>query len=165
MKYLIVGTVICVFAAGSVLAPTILAQEPGAQPKVSPKVLAFVKPVAIAAGDTELQKKLKERHNSAARLLDLRIKEYQNGVRDVGPVFEAARLVAEAKLDLAATPEARISILEQTLEVARLAEGYLQSILAKGFGSPADLERARFARLSVEVELLKARQKDRPAPK
>jgi outer membrane protein TolC len=74
-------------------------------------------------------------------------------------VFEATRLVAEAKLDLADRPEARITALEQTLEVAQFIEKHLQDQLDKGFGSRADLERARFGRLSVEVELLKAKQK------
>jgi hypothetical protein len=141
------------------------AQAPQAQPEVSPKILAFTKQIEPAKGDTELQKKLKERHNSAVRLLDERIKEYRKGLRDAGPVFEAARLVADAKLDLAATPDARRAVMEQTLEVARLVETRLQAQLDKGLGSRGDLERARYARLSVEVELLKARQKDQPAPK
>jgi hypothetical protein len=35
----------------------------------------------------------------------------------------------------------------------------LQQQIDKGFGSRTDLERARFARLSVEAEILKAKQK------
>src|SRR5262245_44577276 len=68
-------------------------------PSLSPKVLAFLKPVAIADGDNELQKKLKERHNSGVTMLDERVKEYKKGSRDAGTVFQAAKLVAEAKLD------------------------------------------------------------------
>jgi len=165
MKYLLIPATMYLLTLGAALAPTIRAQPPAAQPSVNPKVLAFIKPIEVTPGDTELQKKLKERHNSAARLLDLRIKQYREGIRDVIPVYDAARLVADAKLDLATTPEARVSVLQQTLEVARLAEAYLQLLHNKGVGSPADLERARYTRLSVEVEILKAREKDRPAPK
>jgi hypothetical protein len=165
MKYRIVPLTIFLAGVVAALVPGLVAQTPPTQPSVNPKLLAFVKLVELSPDDTELQKKLKERHNSAARLLDERIKEYRKGLRDVAQVFEAATFAAEAKLDLAATPEARVSVLEQSLEVARVAEGYLQSLREKGFGSAGDLERARFARLSVEVKLLKARQKDRPATK
>ncbi len=126
-------------------------------PEVSPKVLAFLKPVEMAADDGELQKKLKERHNVAVALLQERVNEYKKGTRDLGLVFEAAKLTADAKLDLADKTEARIAVLEQTLEVARLVEDHLQQQIKKGFGSKGDLERARFARLSVEVELLRAK--------
>jgi hypothetical protein len=95
-------------------------------------------------------------------LLDERVKEYKKGVRDISFVFEAARLVAEAKLDLVPNAAARSEVLEQTLEVANLAEAHLGQHLAKGFGAKADLERARYARLTLEVELLRARQKANP---
>jgi hypothetical protein len=114
--------------------------------------------VEIAEGDSDLQKKLKERHNVAVRLLDERVKEYKSGVRDAGQVFEAARLTAEAKLDLAETVEARRAVLEQTLDMARLIEGHLQQQLDNGIGSQGDLQRARYGRLSVEVELLRTQQ-------
>jgi hypothetical protein len=133
------------------------AQTPADAPKVSPEILAFLKPVAIAAGDSELQKKLKERHNVAVKMLEERVNEYKKGVRGINPVFEAARLTAEAKLDLAENAEARTAVLKQLLDVAKLIESNLAQQLDKGLVSKADLERARYARLTVEVELLRAR--------
>jgi len=133
------------------------AQAPAGAPGVSPEILAFLKPVAIAEGDNELQKKLKERHNVAVKMLEERVNEYKKGVRDISPVFEAARLTAEAKLDLAENAEARTAVLKQLLDVAKLIESNLAQQLDKGLGSKADLERARYARLTVEVELLRAR--------
>ncbi|SRR5260370_15028717 len=138
---------------------SLTAQQPTKQPEVSPKILAFLKPIEPAKDDSELVKKLKERHNAGVLLLGERIKEYKKGTRAIGPVYEAASLVVEAKLDLAERPEARIAVLEQSLEVAQLFENYIQKQLGLGFGSKGDLERARFARLTVEVELLKAKQK------
>ena len=129
----------------------------GPRRRGQPQDLAFLKPVEVAAEDSELQKKLKERHNVAVALLQERISEYKKGTRDLSLVFEAAKLTADAKLDLADKPEARIAVLEQTLEVAKLVEDHLQQQIKKGFGSKGDLERARFARLSVEIELLRAK--------
>ena len=140
------------------------AQTPADAPGVSPKILAFLKPVAIAEGDSELQKKLKERHNVAVKMLEERVNEYKKGVRDVSSVFETARLTAEAKLDLAENAEARTAVLQELLDVAQLIESNLAQQVAKGFGSKADLERARYTRLTLEVELLRAKQKAKPGP-
>jgi hypothetical protein len=128
--------------------------------ELNPKLEAFLKLVEPAAGDSELRQKLKERHNSAVKLLELRIADYRKGLREVAVVFEAARLAGEAKLDLAENADQRGTILEQALEVSKAFESYLQKQVDKGIGSKADLERARFARLSAEVQLLKARQKE-----
>ncbi len=140
------------------------AQTPADAPEVSPEIRAFLKPLVIAEGDSELQKKLKERHNVAVKLLEERVKEYKKGVRDISPVFEAARLTADAKLDLAENAEARTAVLNQLLDVAKLIESNLEQQLAKGFGSKGDLERAHYARLTLEVELLRAKQKAKPGP-
>jgi hypothetical protein len=161
MKYLkmlpLLGALVILLGIG--LRPALDAQGPVKGPELPPKILAFQKAIEIAAGDSDLVKKLKERHNTAVRLLDERTKEYKKGIREISFVFEATRLVAEAKLDLADRPDARVTALEQTLEVAQFIEKHLQDQLDKGFGSRADLERARFGRLTVEVELLKAKQK------
>lgn len=144
--------VVCGIAFAATSQPATTPPEPQAE------VLAFLKVVEIADGDAELVKKRKERHNAAVSLLDERIAEYKRGGRELGAVFEAARLVADAKLDLAESAEARVETLELTLKVAQRIESQLQQQVDKGFGSKGDLARAKYARLSVEVELLKARQ-------
>jgi len=143
---------------------TLAAHTPADAPGVSPEILAFLKPVAIADGDSELQKKLKERHNVAVKMLEERVAEYKKGIRNIGPVFEAARLTAEAKLDLAENAEARTAVLNQLLDVVKLIESNMAQQVAKGFGSKADLERVRYDRLTLEVELLRAKQKAKPGP-
>src|SRR5215510_7891547 len=102
------------------------AQESSKRLEVSPKILAFLKPIQPAKDDSELVKKMKERHNAGALLLEERIKEYKKGTRDIGPVYEAARLAVAAKLDLVETAKAKIDTLRQSLEVARLFESHLQ---------------------------------------
>lgn len=139
-------------------AALVLASQPTVEPPaLNQEVLAFIEPIATADGDSELSKKQKERHNAAVDLLQARVDEYRSGSREIGAVFEAARMVAESKLDLADSPEARVRTLEQTFHVAKLIEARLQTQLDKGFGSKGDLARARLARLSVEVELLRAK--------
>jgi hypothetical protein len=157
-------TAVFLFSSEACALGTPAAQAPADAAGVSPEILAFLKPVAIADGDSELKKKLKERHNVAVKMLEVRVTEYTKGVRDISPVFEAARLTAEAKLDLAENAEARTAVLNQLLGVAKLAESNLAQQVAKGFGSKAVLERARYDRLSLEVELLRAKQKAKPGP-
>src|SRR5437868_493145 len=69
--------------------------------EVDPVIAEFMKPVEIAQGDDELRQKMKQRHNTAVRLLALRTESYRKGVSDVSGVFEAAREVADADRDLA----------------------------------------------------------------
>jgi hypothetical protein len=140
------------------------AQTPADAPGVSPEILAFLKPVTIAERDSELEKKQKERHNVAVKLLEERVNEYKKGVRDISAVFEAARLTAEAKLDLAENAQARTAVWQQLVDVAKLIESNVAQRLAKGFGSKADFEHARYARLTMEVELLRAKQKAKRGP-
>jgi len=143
-------------------AAAIPAQESSKRPEFSAKIEAFLKPdQQPTKGDSELVKKLKERYNAAALLFKERMNEYKKGTRDISPVYEAARLAVAAKLDLAETAQAKIDTLEKTKEVAELFEKYLQEQFGRKFASKADLERARYSRLSVEVELerLKAKQK------
>jgi outer membrane protein TolC len=135
------------------------AQPPADAPELPPQVRAFVTPLTIEPVDSELLKKQKERHTSAVKLLEGRVDEYKRGIRDFSAVFEAARFVAEVKLELADTDQKKVAVLEETLELAKLIEQRLQQQLDKGFGSQTDLEQARYARLSVEAEILKAKQK------
>jgi len=134
------------------------AAESTATQAVPDSVRSFATPVDLDSGDSALLKKLKERHNSGVELLKHRLQEYKQGRRDISFVFEAARLVAQAKLELAENDDARRAVLTQTLEVAQQIERHLDEQLAAGFGSAAERERARFARLGVEVELLRLDQ-------
>ena len=124
--------------------------------------MAFVKPTAEAESDDELTKKLKERHNVAASLLEARVEEYKRGVIQLALVLEAARLVVEAKLDLAQDDAARLAVFQDALEVAKLIEGHQQGMFDAGVGSKSDFLRARLARVAIEVQILKAKQAQKP---
>ena len=168
MRNTIIASVACVgvtiFTLTGSGIRTTAAQAPSTAQDVDPKIVAFIKPLEIGESDTPLHKKLKERHNAAVRLLEERVSEYKRGLRDISFVFDAARLTADSKLDLAETVETRFVVLNQVLEITKLIESHLQQQLANGFGSKGDLERARFGRLTVEVEILKL-QKGAEEPK
>lgn len=129
-------------------------------PEVGQRVLDFIKPVPVE-GD-ELRQKLAERHNAAVGLLEAREQEYKQGVRDLSFVLEAARLVVEAKLDLADSEEARMAVFKEALEVAKLLEDHTRTLMENGVGSKADYQRARLGRLTIEVQILKAKQASKP---
>jgi len=135
----------------------------GGSTDISPAIAALMQPVQLADGDDELRQKLKERHNTAVHLLELRVDEYHKGLSDLTPVFEAARLVGEAKLDLAQNADERRAALEQTLAASNVLQSRIEKQLQKGFGSEADLTRARLVRETAEVELLKLKGGGAPA--
>jgi hypothetical protein len=139
------------------------AAPPGTRPpadtrplhEVDPVVASFMKPVDIGQGDDELRQKMKQRHNTAVRLLELRIESYRKGVADVSGVFEAAREVADADRDLAQSAEERETAAKHFVEVLQAGEKRLEDQWKSGVGSEANLLRARLARESAEVDLLK----------
>src|SRR5829696_51128 len=98
---------------------------PAAAP-VDPAIAGFMKPVETAEGDTEMRRKLAERHNIAVRLLELRVKDYRRGITPLSPVFDAARTVADAKLDLANNDEDRARTVQQVVEVSKVIEQTLE---------------------------------------
>jgi outer membrane protein TolC len=146
---------------------SLLAAEPGTgstttgePPGIDQRILDFLKPAPVQ-GD-ELRRKLAERHNAAVDLLEARADAYKKGVHDINPVLDAARLVVDAKLDLAENEQARERVLQDTLALAQLIEDRTQELLKKGIGSKADYQRARLGRLTVEVQILKAKQVRKP---
>src|SRR2546421_4404951 len=149
MKHSLFILVIVLIAAASVRAQPSPTTAPAIVSQVDPAVSAFMKRIEVAPGDDALRQKLKERHNTAVHLLELRVEEYRKGITDASPAFEAAGLVAEAKLDLAQNASEREAVMQQVLDESRVIESRLEKQLKSGFGSAADLERARLARLNA----------------
>lgn len=125
---------------------------------IDPQTLEFVRPIEASDDDDPLLKKMKERHNLAAKLLETRVAEYRQNLGNVSHVLEAARIVVDAKLDLASDQEARLAVLQQALGVAERIEKHYQLLSDEGLGSISDLQRARLARATVEVQILKLQQ-------
>ncbi len=146
-----------------VLAPYFLLSEAARaedQANEPPKlILEFLRKVPLQGG-TPLEQKLAERHNAAVDLLEARADQYKKGVSDLNLVLDAARLVVEAKLDLAKNPKERLEVLNRTLPLAKYIEERTRQVWEKGLGSKADYQRALLGRLSIEVEILKAQPQE-----
>jgi outer membrane protein TolC len=155
-------TVMLAFGMSALVAARAAAQAPTTAPapahEVDPAIIAFMKPVEVAPGDDELLQKLKERHNTAVRLLELRVDAYRKGVGDGQSVFDAVRLVSQSKLELAQNDTERQAALQQILDMSKTIESRLQKQLESGFGSESDLQRAKLARETAEIELLKLKR-------
>ena len=156
---------VAIIFAMSVLSASVLAQSAGGAattnptaPEVDPAVAAFLTPVQAQSGDIERRQTRIERHNVAAKLLELRVNEYRRGIEPLAEVMNAARDVADAKMDLAQSDEDRVKVAQQTLDVSKVAEARVEKQMQAGFGSEADLDRARLARLNAEVALMKLKQ-------
>jgi hypothetical protein len=145
------------FVASVVLAQPAATTNPAAH-DVDPAVTAFLAPVQAQSGDNELRQKLIERHNVAVKLLELRLNEYRRGLVPLSEGMAAAGAVAEAKMDLAQSDDERAKVAQQTLDVMKVAEARIEKQVQAGFGSEADLDRTRLARLNAEIELLKLKQ-------
>ena len=148
----------------AVLLPGVLAcagaarAAPPATQEINPVVTAFTRRVEIGSDDDALTKLLKERHNTAVRLLELRLDSYHRGVDDSQKVFDAVRLVADAKLELARDDKEREAALEQVVQALRFAELRLETQAKSGLVPAANVEQARLARQTAEIQLLKARR-------
>jgi len=71
-------------------------------------------------------------------LLETQIEEYKSGISDLARVLESAKLVAESKLALAQDDAARSTVLNGTLEIAKIVESYQQQKFEAGVGSKSD---------------------------
>src|SRR5438477_9704262 len=100
-------------------APTTRPAGASIKAEIEAKFQSLVTNIPADPSDSELRAKLKERHNSAARLLDLRLKEFQKGTRDLSGVYESARIVAESQLDLSQTQQERENYIQQAIAEAK----------------------------------------------
>lgn len=146
-------------AAAQLPPPTTVAAR-----QVDPAVASFMKLAEPASEDDPVQLKLKERHNTAVRLLELHIERYRNGVADSSAVFASAKDVADAKMELARTPAEREAAARQMVDVTRSVEARMEKQWEAGLGVELSVLRARLARETAEIELLKLRRPGTTAP-
>lgn len=147
------------------LVASTLAQNPpttipatAAAREVDPAVAAFLQSIEPSTENDPLRQRLIERHNTAVRLLQAHIERYRTGVADASAIFEAAREVADAKMGLARDAPERLAIAREVLEVSRAVESRVEKQWKAGLGPEINLLRARLARETAEIELLKLQQ-------
>jgi hypothetical protein len=132
------------------------AQQPT---KLSPKVMAIVNvPLAeVKDDDPPLLRLKKERFNAALREAKARIDLYARGLTRLPELIEAGERLFGAEIDLYDKPDQKAQILESQLDVYIEAEANLEKRVKEGLATQADLERLRYNKYSVEIDLFNAK--------
>jgi hypothetical protein len=127
--------------------------------KLSPKVLAVVNRSALEVkdDDTPLVRLKKERFNAALNEAKARFDLYDRGFTRLPELIEVGERLFGAEVDLYDKPEEKAQVLQRHLDVYSEAETNLEKQVKEGLATQADLERLRYNKLSVEIDLFKVK--------
>jgi hypothetical protein len=128
----------------------------GQQPaKLSPKVVAVLSapPAEIKDDDPPLLRLKKERFNVALNEAKARFDLYNRGLTRIPELIAMGERLFGAEVDLYDKPEEKAQVLQRQLDVYREAEGSLEKHVKQGLATQADLERLRFDKVSLEIDL------------
>jgi len=92
---------------------------------------------------------------------------YKRGFTKVPHLIEVGERLFGAEVDLYDKPEDRARVLQRQLDVYNEAEGNLEKQVKEGLAPQADLERLRYNKASLEIDLLSAKSglsQPHPAP-
>jgi hypothetical protein len=137
-----------------VLSPTLVrAQSHAVQP--GPKVMEVLDtaPLDIKDEDTQLIKLKKMRFNAAIAEAKERYALFKKGRTKFPDLVDVGQRVLTAQADLAQSPEERAQVLDKQLQIFAEAEDNLDKQVKEGKGQAADLDRLKYERLGVEIEL------------
>jgi hypothetical protein len=125
----------------------------------SPKVLEVLKtpPLEIKDDEDPLVRLKKERFNAALNEAKARFDLYKRGLTKLPDLIEVGERLFGAEADLYDKPEDRARILQHQLDVYSEAEQNLQKQVKEGLATQADLERLRYNKASLEIDLLTAK--------
>jgi hypothetical protein len=123
--------------------------------KLSPKVVAVMnKPLVVLKNDdAPLVRLKKERFNTALSEAKARFDLYKRGLTRVPELIEVGERLFAAEVDLYDKPEEKAQALQGQLDVYQEAETNLERQVKEGMATQADLERLRYNRVSVEIDL------------
>jgi hypothetical protein len=127
--------------------------------KFSPKVLEVLNtpPLEIKDDEDPLVRLKKERFNAALNEAKARFDLYKRGLTKGPHLVEVGERLFGAEVDLYDKPEDRARVLQRQLDVYNEAEGNLEKQLKEGLATQADLERLRYNKASLEIDLLTAK--------
>jgi hypothetical protein len=123
--------------------------------KLSPKVMAVVNapPMDLKDDDAPLLLLRKKRFNAALNEAKARFDLYNRGLTRIPELIAVGERLFGAEVDLYDKPEEKAQVLQRQLDVYNEAEANLEKQVRQGMATQADLERLRFNRLSVEIDL------------
>lgn len=119
----------------------------------TPQITA--KPQVPNATESELRQLLLERKQILQNIVDTIEKQYKQGVTDLEQLRQAKINLLLADLDLAKTITERIKIRSQIVQLYKEAEDDIATRVAAGRATGLELEKAKVARLTAQIELVK----------
>jgi hypothetical protein len=123
--------------------------------QANPKIMEVlsITPLDIKDEDTQLIKLKKMRFNTAIAEANERFTLFKKGQSKFSDLVDVGQRVLSAQADLAQSPEERAQVLDKQLEVFAEAEDDLAKQIKEGKGLVADLDRLRYERFGVEIDL------------
>jgi hypothetical protein len=117
------------------------------------------KPIVTGPVDDELQSLLLARRDVAMRRAKALQSLFANGEISSDNYFDGISLVLDAQHALTDNPADYVQILDVRLVIAKAMESRVKADQEAGRSTLADVENARYRRLSVEIDLLRAKKK------
>jgi hypothetical protein len=148
-------TLVAILFAGS-LDATSYAQRAA---KLSPKVMEVINGPILELKDDDppLLRLKKERFNAALKEVKARYDLYNRGLTRIPELIDVGERLFAAEADLYDDPEKKAEALQRQLDVYIEAETNLEKQVKNGLATQADLERLRYDKLSVQINLFKAK--------
>jgi hypothetical protein len=110
-------------------------------------------PLDIKDEDTQLIKLKKMRFNAAIAEAKERYALFKKAQAKFPDLVDVGQRVLTAQADLAQSPEERAQVLDKQLQVFAEAEDNLDKQVKEGRGQVADLDRLKYERFGVEIDL------------
>ena len=148
-------TLVAILFAGS-LEATLYAQRAA---KLSPKVMEVINGPVLELKDDDppLLRLKKERFNAALKEVKARYDLYNRGLTRIPELIDVGERLFAAEADLYDDPEKKAEALQRQLDVYIEAETNLVKQVKDGLATQGDLERLRYDKLSVQINLFKAK--------
>lgn len=127
--------------------------------KLSPKVMAAMNaPLAeLKDDDPPLIRLKKERFNAVLKEAKSWSVLYNRGLTRLPQLIDVGQRLFAAEVDLYDQAEQKALVLQRQLDVYTEAESNIEKWVKEGLATEAELERLRYNKLSVEIDLLKAK--------
>jgi hypothetical protein len=110
-------------------------------------------PLDIKDEDTQLIRLKKMRFNAAVAEAKERYALFKKGQAKFPDLVDVGQRVLTAQADLAQSPEERAQVLDRQLQIFAEAEDNLDKQVKEGKGRAADLDRLKYERFGVEIDL------------
>jgi outer membrane protein TolC len=120
--------------------------------------MSLMSAIPAHALDDEERRLLQEIVKSTQQEFESKEQMYLNGKLYFGDVSDAARRLAEARLNLATSPAERLQLWEDMVKITAQAEQYAQASVHNGMGTTAELHQAHARHLEAQLGLYRTKR-------